>query len=73
MAQNFVTVGRAWRKLAQETGKQITLGIEPEPDGFVETTQELIGFLTGPVAKFDQRQRQSGDHTKRDDGFQPPR
>jgi len=34
----------------RRTARDICVALEPEPDCFVETTDEAIGFLTGPLA-----------------------
>jgi sugar phosphate isomerase/epimerase len=39
-------------ELHRETGKDIALALEPEPDCFIETTQEAIDFLRGPLAGY---------------------
>ena len=38
-------------EIHRRTGKDICLALEPEPDCYVETTEEVIAFLTGPMAR----------------------
>ena len=35
----------------RDTGRHLHLDIEPEPDGLVENTAELIQFFRGPVER----------------------
>jgi len=47
-------LGEALRHLAairQRTGKEICLALEPEPDCYLETTDEAIAFVTGPMVR----------------------
>jgi sugar phosphate isomerase/epimerase len=46
---NLVHVAEALVRLRRETGQIIHLDIEPEPDGLVENTAELIQFFEGPI------------------------
>ncbi|MFP4106670.1 MAG: metabolite traffic protein EboE, partial [Phycisphaerae bacterium] len=39
------------RRLRTRTGRDICLALEPEPDCFVETTEQVIEFLTGPMQR----------------------
>ena len=36
-------------EIRRRTGRLVHLGLEPEPDCFVENTDEVIDFLTGPL------------------------
>jgi hypothetical protein len=38
-------------RLQERTGKEIHLGLEPEPDCALETTSEVIAFFEGPLAR----------------------
>lgn len=46
MAGNVARVAERLARIARTTGKHIALAIEPEPDGLVETTDEMIAFFT---------------------------
>ncbi len=35
-----------------ETGRDICIALEPEPDCYVETTDEVIAFFTGPLLEY---------------------
>ncbi|HAS83017.1 MAG TPA: sugar phosphate isomerase [Verrucomicrobia bacterium] len=45
MARNLDTVARHLAQLRERTGRFIHLGLEPEPDCFLETTGECIDFF----------------------------
>ena len=49
MASNFITVARHFHDLHQRTGRMISLGLEPEPLGMIETTGEATRFFGGLV------------------------
>ncbi len=49
-ARNLLGVLRGLHQTARNTGKHITLGIEPEPGCTLETTAELRAFFAGPLA-----------------------
>ncbi len=49
MAGMLVEVAAHLADLERDTGRTITLGLEPEPDCFLETTDELIAFFSGPL------------------------
>lgn len=49
MACNLAQVALHLSGLLQLTGKLIVLSLEGEPDCFIQTTQEAIDFLTGPL------------------------
>jgi len=40
------------QRLHERTGKEIVLALEPEPDCYVETTKEVVQFVTGPLRQF---------------------
>jgi sugar phosphate isomerase/epimerase len=44
MLQNLVRCVWGLHQLEQETGKRIHLGLEPEPDGFLETTSQCVDY-----------------------------
>jgi sugar phosphate isomerase/epimerase len=46
---NLTHIAEVLVRLQRETGKIIHLDIEPEPDGLVENTAELIRFFNGPL------------------------
>ncbi len=50
-ARGLVDAGRALRRLHDETGVLIRLGLEPEPGCLPETTAETIEFFDGPLAR----------------------
>ncbi|MEE9362172.1 MAG: metabolite traffic protein EboE [Cellulophaga sp.] len=53
-AENFIEVLLQLYKIEKETGKYLHLDIEPEPDGLLENSDEVIRFFTDyliPVAK----------------------
>ena len=39
-------------ELHRSTGREIVLALEPEPDCYVENTDEVIAFFAGPLAEF---------------------
>lgn len=45
IARSLGKVAWAFEKIAEEHGKQICLGLEPEPDCLIETTDEMIAFM----------------------------
>jgi len=45
MARNLGTVAAYLSALREDTGQEIHLGLEPEPDCFLETTGEMISFF----------------------------
>ena len=49
MARNLCDVALHLDRLAQDRGRSITLALEPEPDCFIETTEEAIGFFQCPL------------------------
>ncbi len=49
---NVVAVAEHLVHLRTTTGRLVHLDIEPEPNGLVETTPELIEFFTGPLQRF---------------------
>lgn len=54
MADNLAAVADHLRRLAEETGRDIRLALEPEPDCYVETTDEAIALFNGPLARYGQ-------------------
>jgi sugar phosphate isomerase/epimerase len=46
LTRNVVRVAAALARTRAERGKLIHLDIEPEPDGILETSSELVGFFT---------------------------
>ena len=49
IAANLALTAHDLYRLAQETGSLIVLGLEPEPDCLLSTTDELIQFCRGPL------------------------
>src|SRR5438876_11336987 len=45
MAQNLGAVAAYLAALREDTGKEIHLGLEPEPSCFLETTAETVAFF----------------------------
>jgi sugar phosphate isomerase/epimerase len=45
MAISLGKVALAFDRLSKETGCELTLGLEPEPDCLIETTDEMIAFM----------------------------
>ncbi len=50
MARNLARAAGECASVRRETGRSITIALEPEPDCYVETTDEVIDFVTGPLA-----------------------
>lgn len=50
-AVQIATCAAGLRRLHEETGTRVRLGLEPEPRCTIETTEELIVFFTGPLAR----------------------
>ena len=51
MARNLATCAAHMADVCIRTGREIHLGLEPEPDCFIETTAEAIAFFTGPLLR----------------------
>jgi hypothetical protein len=49
IAFQLAQTAKELQSLAQETGKTVVLGLEPEPDCLISTTDELIRFCKGPL------------------------
>ncbi len=45
MVGNLVAVAAAWDSLYAQTGREIHLGLEPEPDCMLETTGDVLAFF----------------------------
>ena len=50
MAKNLVACAKYLAALREKTGREIHVGLEPEPFCFLETTDEVIRFFEGPLA-----------------------
>ncbi len=50
IAMNLVGVAAQFSRLEEETGREIHLGLEPEPDCMLETTDEVLAFFAEDVA-----------------------
>lgn len=53
MAENLATVARRLDELRRRTGRVVRLALEPEPDCYLETTDDLLAFFAGPLSRFD--------------------
>jgi len=51
VAENLLSVAVSLAGIADDTGREIHLGLEPEPDCMLETTPEAIAFFTEDLAK----------------------
>ena len=51
MVQQLVDTAIALAEIERRTGKQVQLALEPEPGCLLETTDEVIAFFTGPLAR----------------------
>jgi hypothetical protein len=49
IAANLALTAHDLYRLQQETGRLVVLGLEPEPDCLLSTTDELIRFCRGPL------------------------
>lgn len=63
MAENLADVAAHLARLRETTGRAISLALEPEPDCWVENTDEAVAFLTGPLARL------GGDHLRGTQGL----
>ena len=52
MAEHLADCVAHMARTESETGKYIHLGLEPEPDCYLETTSETIDFFEGPIASY---------------------
>ena len=50
IVQNLVACAKHLAELREKSGRDIHLGLEPEPFCFLETTDEVIKFFEGPLA-----------------------
>jgi len=50
MAANLVACAKHLVALRERTGREIHVGLEPEPFCFLETTDEVVRFFEGPLA-----------------------
>jgi sugar phosphate isomerase/epimerase len=55
MVTNLCEVAVACDALLARTGRCITIALEPEPDCYLETTDEAIAFFTGPLRRLGLR------------------
>ncbi|MBL7116006.1 MAG: metabolite traffic protein EboE [Kiritimatiellae bacterium] len=51
IASNLVGVAAQFARLEAETGREIHLGLEPEPDCMLETTDEVLSFFNEDIAE----------------------
>ncbi len=49
MAKNLATTAAGLERIAEETGREVVLCLEPEPFTTLETTAEAIRFFAGPL------------------------
>ncbi len=52
MARNIAEAAMHAAQAEKRTGKSIAIALEPEPDGFIENTDEAIEFFKGPLADY---------------------
>jgi hypothetical protein len=53
MAENLASVAQRLAELRERTGRTVRLALEPEPDCYLETTDDLMAFFAGPMSRFD--------------------
>jgi sugar phosphate isomerase/epimerase len=51
MARNLAECAAHAADVRRRTGRLIRIGLEPEPDCFLETTDEAVRFFTGPMLR----------------------
>jgi sugar phosphate isomerase/epimerase len=49
MARNLGAVASQFARLESETGRRMHLGLEPEPDCFLETTAQTLSFFSSAL------------------------
>ncbi|MCE5325750.1 MAG: metabolite traffic protein EboE [Planctomycetaceae bacterium] len=49
MVENIAAVALHMDELHARTGREICLALEPEPDCYIETTDEAVAFFAGPM------------------------
>jgi len=59
MAEMLAETALHLARLMERTGKEVSIGLEPEPDCFMETTPQLIHFVNGRLADW------GGQHLQR--------
>jgi hypothetical protein len=52
IAESLGKVAVAFEAIATNTGKQISLGLEPEPDCLIETTDEMMTFMAEDMPRY---------------------
>ena len=52
MVENLAACAAHLHNLRARTGREIHIGLEPEPDCCLETTPEVIAFFEGPLAQW---------------------
>lgn len=62
VAHHLAFAARRLRGLEQSVSTRVVLGIEPEPLGLLETTEELIAFWRGPLREAFGRDRAAMHH-----------
>lgn len=55
MARMLCEVAEHLGRIFDRTGKSICLALEPEPDCYLETTDEVVSFFAGPLRRFGVR------------------
>ena len=70
MAHMLADVAAHLHRLREGSGAEIRLGLEPEPECYVETTPQAIEFLAGPVADIGGRRLAAALGLGRDDAEQ---
>ena len=67
---HLVEVAEHLVRLRERTGRLLHLDIEPEPNGLVESTPELVAFFTGPLQRLGAPRLASRLGTSLDDAAQ---
>lgn len=52
IAENLARIAGGLADIHNRTGRLIRLALEPEPDCLLETTDEMVTFLTGPLLEY---------------------
>lgn len=52
MAVNLAECAAGLHRILTETGREIHVGLEPEPDCLMETTDDVIRFFEGPLSEY---------------------
>jgi sugar phosphate isomerase/epimerase len=66
MVANIADVAAHLADIRRRTGRDICLALEPEPDCYIETTQEAIAFFQGPLMEYGLAHLESRGMSARD-------